>query len=203
MSDYSDYYKDIGNSGPMNDPYTESRHNFFSVYLGDLNAKIGEYGCGPGANIAFLKQRSKELKCFDIEECLRPLIEKQGIPYGLINESQQIECPSEYFDTIYSTDVLEHVYWPRRAVKEMHRILKIGGLVLLSVPYHGLVKNLAIALMGFNRHYSPDGSHVRFFTKRTLVDMFSSEGFILIREHYIGRQKIIAANMCFVFKKLN
>ena len=44
-----------------------------------------------------------------------------------------------------------------------------GGAFFLSTPYHGLVKNLALAAFRFDRHFAVDGDHIRFFTDRGAV----------------------------------
>ena len=38
------------------------------------------------------------------------------------------------FDAVLCTQVLEHLEWPRQSVKEMHRVLKPGGKLYLTVP---------------------------------------------------------------------
>ena len=46
-----------------------------------------------------------------------------------------VEWPSAYFDTIIATEVLEHLYDPQQAIREMHRLLKPGGICLLSTRF--------------------------------------------------------------------
>lgn len=43
--------------------------------------------------------------------------------------------PAESFDTIIALDVLEHLRWPRRALDEIKRLLKPGGLLYITVPF--------------------------------------------------------------------
>lgn len=54
----------------------------------------------------------------------------------------KIEWQSDYFDTVIATEVLEHLYEPPRAIDEIYRILKPGGICILSTrfiyPYHGV-----------------------------------------------------------------
>lgn len=49
-----------------------------------------------------------------------------------------IQLPSESFDVVYASHVLEHVPDDRRAVAEIHRILKPGGIAILPVPIYGM-----------------------------------------------------------------
>jgi SAM-dependent methyltransferase len=46
-----------------------------------------------------------------------------------------IPLPSETFDTILATDVLEHVSNPELLWREMARVLKPGGKIILGVPF--------------------------------------------------------------------
>jgi len=55
---------------------------------------------------------------------------------------------SEIFDAIWTTEVLEHLLEVRRTVSEFNRILRPGGLLVITTPYHGLVKNLILSLYG-------------------------------------------------------
>ena len=41
----------------------------------------------------------------------------------------------ESFDTILALDVLEHLRYPHRAIEEIHRLLKPGGLLFITVPF--------------------------------------------------------------------
>jgi len=46
-----------------------------------------------------------------------------------------IKWKNNYFDTIIATEVLEHLYDPQTAINEIHRILKPGGVVILSTRF--------------------------------------------------------------------
>ncbi len=46
-----------------------------------------------------------------------------------------LDAPAASFDTIIATEVLEHLYEPQRAIDEMHRVLKPGGVCLLSTRF--------------------------------------------------------------------
>jgi SAM-dependent methyltransferase len=54
----------------------------------------------------------------------------------VISSAQQIPFAANSFDTVVSTEVLEHVADPLQAMREMRRVLKPGGFLILSVPMY-------------------------------------------------------------------
>lgn len=46
----------------------------------------------------------------------------------------EMPIEDEIFDAVLCTQVLEHLEWPRESVKEMHRVLKTGGKLYMTVP---------------------------------------------------------------------
>lgn len=45
-----------------------------------------------------------------------------------------MEFDDNMFDYVIATEVIEHTSSPRQAIKEMHRVLKPNGVILLTVP---------------------------------------------------------------------
>jgi SAM-dependent methyltransferase len=76
------------------------------------------------------------------------------------------------FDTVISTQVLEHVEKPWLMIKEIARILKRGGNCILTVPF--LVP------------YHPDPQDNFRFTREGLINMFKTEGFELVESGTYG-----------------
>jgi len=70
---------------------------------------------------------------------------------------------------------------------EINRVLRPGGLYLLTTPYHGVLKNILISLMKFDRHFDPEVSHIRFFDKRGLARCLGRAGFEPVSWSGIGR----------------
>lgn len=50
--------------------------------------------------------------------------------------SEPLEIANESFDTIILSDVLEHIPEPLQLFKEIHRILKPGGRLIMNVPFY-------------------------------------------------------------------
>jgi 2-polyprenyl-6-hydroxyphenyl methylase/3-demethylubiquinone-9 3-methyltransferase len=84
---------------------------------------------------------------------------------------------------------LEHLFDVGAALTEINRVLRPGGKFVLTTPYHGLVKNLIVRVLAFERHYDPCGSHIRFFTRRSLKLCLEKAGFTVER---LGGRPLLA-----------
>jgi 2-polyprenyl-6-hydroxyphenyl methylase/3-demethylubiquinone-9 3-methyltransferase len=91
--------------------------------------------------------------------------------------SQKLPFPDNHFDAIWCSEVLEHLFDPLYAVREFHRVLRPGGKLLVTVPYHGGLKNLLIALFKWEHHFDPEYPHIRFFTNKSLEKITRKAGF--------------------------
>ncbi|MEA2318323.1 MAG: hypothetical protein QOD44_2512, partial [Solirubrobacteraceae bacterium] len=61
---------------------------------------------------------------------------------------------------------------------DVRRVLRWGGRLLVTTPYHGRVSLAALALRGgIEEHFDPRADHLRFFTSRTLRDVLADAGF--------------------------
>ncbi len=89
--------------------------------------------------------------------------------------------PSEGWDVIVSSEVIEHLYSPRAFLRNMHTHLRPGGSIVLTTPYHGYFKNLAISLLnGWDKHFTVDweDGHIKFFSPISLTRMLREAGFL-------------------------
>jgi SAM-dependent methyltransferase len=69
---------------------------------------------------------------------------------------------------VWCSETLEHVPDALGLMQEVRRVLAPGGRVLLTTPAHPLWRRTLVALVGFERHFDPQGQHVRFFTAASL-----------------------------------
>src|ERR1044071_3925316 len=84
------------------------------------------------------------------------------------------------FDLVVSSDVIEHMYRPSDLLEAARALLKPSGQILLGTPYHGYLKNLALAATGrIDAHFSVlhDGGHIKFFSVSTLSQLLKRHGF--------------------------
>ena len=60
-------------------------------------------------------------------------------------------------------------------------MLRPGGRLLVTTPYHGRVQDAAIALARFERHFDPLGQHLRFYTRRRCATTLEAFAFDDVR----------------------
>ena len=102
------------------------------------------------------------------------------------------------FPVILSLEVVEHVYAPREYARTLFDLVEPGGTAIISTPYHGYLKNLAIALTGkMDTHFTAlwDHGHIKFWSIQTLSVLLKEAGFGDIRFVRVGRIPPLAKSM--------
>jgi 2-polyprenyl-3-methyl-5-hydroxy-6-metoxy-1,4-benzoquinol methylase len=105
------------------------------------------------------------------------------------------------FDVVVSTEVIEHLYSPALLPRFAARVLKPGGVLIVSTPYHGYLKNLALSVADkWDDHHTLfwDGGHIKFWSRRTLSELLRREGFEMCEFHGVGRLPYLWKSMILV-----
>ena len=148
-----------------------------------------DIGCGWGQFTALMKESGYEATGLDIsEKAIEMALRNHPCGnYKTLNSDGTIAENNETFSAIWCTEVIEHVLEVDVFLKEIRRVLKPGGILILTTPYHGLIKNLFIVMFKFDRHFKVHGSHIRFFDKKSLVRSFERVGFASLSYGGVGR----------------
>lgn len=139
--DYNSWHASHAVDDDTNTPW----HIFVKAKLGNLrltNSHILEIGCGRGGFSNFLANTyptSGKIVASDFSiQGLDIAHKKFGDHNGLISwrhediMSQSFE--NDLFDIAISCETIEHIPNPKRAIEELHRVLKPGGILLLTCP---------------------------------------------------------------------
>jgi 2-polyprenyl-6-hydroxyphenyl methylase/3-demethylubiquinone-9 3-methyltransferase len=114
------------------------------------------------------------------------------------------EPTRDRFDVAIATEVIEHLFLPRSLFQRADEALRPGGMFVITTPYHGWLKNVALSVTNkLDRHWSPgwDYGHIKFFSQATLTMMATECGFIVESFHRVGRVPPLAMSMILVAEK--
>lgn len=169
--------------------------------------RVLEIGCGDGSLAAELVRLGHAVVGFDVSESGIAVAKKQVPDASFLRMSIYEQLPTDWrgrFDVVVSLETIEHLYLPGVLLQRSHEALLPDGMILLSTPYHGYLKNLALAVSGkFDPHFSVlwDYGHIKFFSKRTLTELLRRTGFEDIRFVGYGRVRWLWKSMIAVARK--
>jgi 2-polyprenyl-3-methyl-5-hydroxy-6-metoxy-1,4-benzoquinol methylase len=162
--------------------------------LGSLSEKtLLDIGCGNGALAASLAARGADVVGIDVSESGIGLARQNHPASQWLVMSAYDDLRSRLgreFDFVVGLEVIEHLFDPRLFLRRTFQALKPGGLLVLSTPYHGYLKNVALALSGhLDAHFTVlwDGGHIKFFSWPALRTLLEEAGFIDLRFRGAGR----------------
>jgi 2-polyprenyl-3-methyl-5-hydroxy-6-metoxy-1,4-benzoquinol methylase len=99
-----------------------------------LNVSVLDVGCGNGSILRGLRDHGfQNLHGLDLSVYAARRLTAEGIPTSV---GTVLEMPFRdgQFDSVIASEVLEHVVRRRRFLRELKRVVRAGGTVLVSVP---------------------------------------------------------------------
>lgn len=147
--------------------------------------RVLEIGCGTGANLAHIRYRFPGSEVHGIE--LMEQVARFGTHMAdiIVGDVETMRIPYEphSFDAVLMGDVLEHLRNPGQVLLEMKKYLKPGGRLVASIPNLMNISVVAPLLRGRFTYQDQgllDRTHIHFFTKQEIFDMFSNCGYQII-----------------------
>ena len=156
---------------------------------------VMDAGCGNGSFISLFQNRDWQLHGSDLSPTGIELARKTHPNINFFLADGQ-SLYAEFLDTVgpvdvvISTEVIEHVYDPRGFLRNCFALLKPGGNIVLTTPYHGYFKNLLLAATGkMDQHFTVlwDHGHIKFWSRKTIEKVLKETGFTNIEFAGSGR----------------
>jgi 2-polyprenyl-6-hydroxyphenyl methylase/3-demethylubiquinone-9 3-methyltransferase len=158
----------------------ELRRRFLLEYVA-AGQHVLDVGCGEGRFAAALTGAGARVVAVDVaEEALRRArVRNPGLDARLLDAEGEWELPDAGFDVVWAGEVIEHVADTSAWLSQVRRVLRSGGVLLLSTPDHGFLLRLwlGVSRRAFARHFDPRGDHLRFYTPATLSRLLGDFGF--------------------------
>lgn len=143
------------------------------------NGKALDVGCGCGELLLWLQRHGwGEVRGVELSQGAADLANKHGLNV-FCGELVHAHYPDRYFDFIALNHVLEHMHDPMQTLKEVHRILKPDGLLLVGVPNFGSFENIVFGKRQSILKEVP--RHLYHFSRMTMTRMLDESGFRVTR----------------------
>jgi 2-polyprenyl-3-methyl-5-hydroxy-6-metoxy-1,4-benzoquinol methylase len=180
-------------SGPETDVYAHANPYFLrAVGAHDRRAEVLDVGCWNGTlGRALIANSGAVVDGIERE----PEQAAKALAAGYRNVAvadldREIPESTALYDFVLFGDVLEHLVDPERVLATLAQRVIPGGRVLVSLPNVAFVANRLTHLLGrwdYQDYGILDRTHLRFFTKRTMIALLEESGLRLIRiDGYVG-----------------
>lgn len=182
---YEKFWK-INSDSNFNDYIRNSQlHIFFPIISKSL--KVADIGGGPGVVSAWLNARGYDAHLIEFSDTAINQAKEKGVKnicQAMVTGLKSLPFEDSFFDIVFFGDVIEHLFDPESALKEIKRILKPGGRLVLSCPN--------MSYWRFRTYYFLDGDlrridvihekpwewgHIRFFNINILRQFLGGLGF--------------------------
>lgn len=172
-------------------PYYQFSRPEMKQFLPISYSKVLEVGCGEG-NFRINLEGSHEY--WGIEQSdTASAIAKSNLDKVLTGTYEKCaqELPNKYFDLIVCNDVIEHMEDHKGFLLNLKKKLSPSGSLVISIPNVRYIPNLMEFLFKKDWHYRDagilDSTHLRFFTKKSLIRVLNETGWKIEKMKGINR----------------
>ena len=176
----------MGECGETARPYLELAHppqelrSFRYVLPWLMAAPVLDLGCASGAYLRHFPEGSLgvDVSRPNLESCRQ--LGLRVIPGDLL---RQLPWAESSFPSIFCAHVLEHVDSPINLLRECHRVLEPGGLLVLGLPIESSIVN---RLRG-QRYFCHHPGHLYSFSLENIEVLLCKSGFQIVRHYFEPR----------------
>lgn len=166
--------------------YTHTRDDLKKYIPSGINRAL-DIGCSNGNFGLMLKHFFNAKEVWGIEPFEEAALKASSKLDKVINQSVEAAVQTiqhEKFDCIFFNDVLEHLVEPGQVLKSVREFINPSGIVFASIPnileFEGLFKILTNRDWKYELSGIMDKTHLRFFTRKSIVRMFNEAGYEIV-----------------------
>jgi 2-polyprenyl-3-methyl-5-hydroxy-6-metoxy-1,4-benzoquinol methylase len=185
-----------GSSGQPDPPHQPLYLNFvLRILRAQSINRVLDAGCGDG-NFA-VSLAAAGFQVFGIDSSQRLIAEAKArranvlFICGTLYDELAAPFKIDAFDAVVSVEVIEHLYDPDEFARRAFAALRPGGLLIVTTPYWGYLKNVLLAVTNrMDRALTAlwPGGHIKHWSFRTLRILLERNGFEYVAFYGAGRR---------------
>ena len=123
-----------------------------------------DLGCREGTQSKWLEKKGYKVTSIDIEKNYEKCL--------IVDCNKKLPFKTNSFNLVWCSEVVEHLENPGKSVKEMKRVLKPGGLLLVTTPNSRCWFYRILSLAGFKPKKIQNPDHKHFFGEKDVKSLF-------------------------------
>jgi SAM-dependent methyltransferase len=145
--------------------------------------RLLDIGVGHGTFLYLAREQGWEVQGIDVSRYAAQFAKERFDVDVAVSTLEEAHFPSDHFDLVHLAHVLEHLPDPIASLKEIRRILKPAGRLLVEVPneFENLGVHVLDSLRIERRPYPVRSTHLFFFDPSTLRRALTSSGFRVLK----------------------
>ncbi len=174
---------------PQQDLYPEDSRGELRPFIPRRARSVLDVGCGPGGfGVTLRSVLGPEARLVGIDAVpSQAAVARAGHGYDEVVDGyfpEALGLQTEQFDLVCFNDVLEHMVDPWRLLASAREWVAPGGHVLAAIPsiqFAPVVLQLIRGRWDYHDAGTLDRTHLRFFTRATMIEMFEQAGYRVTR----------------------
>ncbi len=142
------------------------------------NKSVLDVGCWGGDIAKIIQDKGNKVTAIDISKESIKRTKEKGIKAFICDITQATEILDKSFDVVYMGGMIEHLFDIKEAFREVYRILKDDGKVIITTLNICSLRDRVLVLFGhLPAYYGIHEDHIRVFNKKKLTKLLEDAGF--------------------------
>jgi SAM-dependent methyltransferase len=166
------------------------REYIISKISNNVNS-ILDIGCGKGWVAKEFLPKGKKVFSLDISVTNPAIVNKlysNKNHFGITADSFHLPFNDESVDGVIASEIIEHVYDPTGFVKELFRVVKKGGSLIITTPYK---EKIIYYLCIHCNQKTPANAHLHSFDEQKLESLYSGDDLSSFKYETFGNKLLI------------
>lgn len=193
-----DYFDE---SNKFDNDYNRRLHQFIFKFIEDKNVNLLDIGSG-GGWITRRKLKNIKLTLCDLsfKNLNKIKVDRsQSLITLITSDTLKLPFKNNQFEYVVLSEVLEHLNDPSEALKEIYRITKVGGKIIVTTPYK---EKIQYYLCIHCNKKTPANAHLHSFDEKISSDIFEQVGIKKFKFFKIENKFFLLSRISYIFRFL-